>query len=409
MRIWVISAFEPIPSDGVRPTRYMGVASALLERGHDVTFWTGSFRHYDKTHRAEYDVIEAAGERYTVRVLRSWGYEAHHSPRRLLAHRHLGVRLGQAFKTAPQPDAILISTPPLGTVSAAVRYARRRGVPIAVDVIDPWPDAFETLAPDAARPLARLALAPLSLEARSIFRGASGICGISQQYVDWARAKAGRGADPGRPSQVFYPSVNVRDFDEQMEAVGGYTRTYEPGGTLRFAYAGSFGSSYDVETIIACARRLHDEGFDGAEFHIAGDGPKRASLEALAEGLTSVRFLGWVGADELARLYAAAHVGIACYARGATQSVTYKLFDYLAAGLPILNSLPSEMAAIIERERVGYNYAPEDVDALVGHVRRFHADPAAIRDMSVRGRAFAEEAGDNRVVYRRMAEFLESL
>ena len=37
MRIWLVSAFEPIPSDGVRPARYMGLASVLLQRGHDVS------------------------------------------------------------------------------------------------------------------------------------------------------------------------------------------------------------------------------------------------------------------------------------------------------------------------------------------------------------------------------------
>ena len=405
MHFWVISAFEPVPTDDARPTRTMGVAQALCERGHEVTHWTGSFRHYDKTQRFATDRVETISERYTVRVLRSWAYRRHHSPRRLLAHRHLGLRLGRAMSRAARPDVILISTPPLGTVSAAIRYGRRERVPVVVDVIDPWPDVFETLARPHLRPLARLALSPFSLEARSIFRGATAIFGISQQYVDWAQKKAGE----LRPGHVFYPSIDLRGFDRHLEALGGAERSWEAGGRLRFVYAGSHGSSYDVETIVRCARHLEADGFHGAEFHIAGDGPKRRALETLARGMDHVHILGWVTPDELVRLYGSGHAAIACYAKGATQSVTYKLFDYLGAGLPILSSLPGEMARLIERERVGHNYPAEDARALAARVRAMCERPGEVQEMSRRGRAFAEREGSNRVVYGRMAELLESV
>jgi glycosyltransferase involved in cell wall biosynthesis len=125
--------------------------------------------------------------------------------------------------------------------------------------------------------------------------------------------------------------------------------------------------------------------------------------------LHNLQFLGWLGAGDLARLFARCHVAIACYARRATQSVTYKLFDYLAAGLPILCSLPGEMAEIIQREQLGFQYEAEDQAAFVEIVRQVCRHSHEISAMSHRARRFAEANGDQRQVYNRMAHFLESI
>jgi glycosyltransferase involved in cell wall biosynthesis len=192
-----------------------------------------------------------------------------------------------------------------------------------------------------------------------------------------------------------------------LQDAGGYDRPKE--GRLRFVYAGSLGSTYDVESIVQVAKRLAREGFDGAEFVIAGDGPKRAALEKEAKGLPNVRFLGWVGAKDLAKAYASSHVGLACYRRGATQSVTYKLFDYLAAGMPIVHSLPGEMEALVAREKVGRFFEPEDADGLCAIVKELCAERDSLPEWSKAARRFAEAQGDSAKTYQRMAAFLERL
>jgi glycosyltransferase involved in cell wall biosynthesis len=119
--------------------------------------------------------------------------------------------------------------------------------------------------------------------------------------------------------------------------------------------------------------------------------------------------LGWLGKDELTRLYAGAYAGIACYARGATQSVTYKLFDYLAAGFPIVASLPGEMETIITKEDVGRHYEPENAAALAAVVKELAVARDTVTAMGRRGRAFAENRGDNARTYLKMVSFLESV
>jgi glycosyltransferase involved in cell wall biosynthesis len=178
---------------------------------------------------------------------------------------------------------------------------------------------------------------------------------------------------------------------------------------MRFVYAGAMGKSYDVETVIKCAKYLHEKGFADAQFLIAGNGPKAGALSKMAESLPNVKFFGWLNEEALAELLDSSHIGIACYARSATQSVTYKLFDYLGAGLPILCSLPGEMSNIIESEQIGYTYPAEDVNALAKIVQYLSVKPDLVCEMSERARTFAEHFGDSRVVYHKMVEYLEKI
>jgi glycosyltransferase involved in cell wall biosynthesis len=204
-------------------------------------------------------------------------------------------------------------------------------------------------------------------------------------------------------ARVFYPAVDLVEYDRQS---GASERWSSAQGPVRFVYAGALGHSYDVEAVIRCARQLSQKMPGAAEFHIAGSGPKRESLGALAEGLSNVTFHGWLNGAQLAGLLARSHVALAPYRPGATQSVTYKLFDYAAAGLPILSSLPGEMASLLEQEAIGHDYAPGDDEALLRMMESLVREPSKIRSMGERARRFAEAHGDSRVVYRQMAEFL---
>lgn len=403
MHVWLISVAEPIPSDNVRPMRFMGLADQLLSRGHRVTVWTTSFFHHTKSHRFSEDTRYQVQPGYDVTVLKSWGYRKNVSIRRFLAHRHFAHRLSNEMRQSSPPDLIFVALPPLDTVSAAIDYGFNNHVPVVVDVIDPWPDVFLTLAPNRqVRKVMGWVLAPLYRQCRNALRKASGITALSQTYIDWALKRRALD-DTSIPAAHFYPAVNLEDYPLRNDSSLPVERP------IRFVYAGALGKSYDVETIIHCARELYQQGERRAEFLIAGDGPKAASLHQLAEGLPNVQFLGWLGRKALTQLLTRCDVGIAPYARGATQSVTYKLFDYLAAGLPLLNSLSGEMAELIKKEEIGYFFEAENTPSLLEHIYRLLDNRHRVSELSLRARVFAEQFGDIRTVYANMSMLLEHI
>ena len=207
MRVWLVTAAEPIPSDGVRPMRFMGLARALAGRGHEVTLWTQTFLHHTKRHRFPGDT-EYEAEGYRVVALRAFGYRRNVLLRRYASHWRFAQRLADEMPRRAAPDVVVASLPPLD-------YCAGRGVPFVVDVIDPWPDVFVDLLPPAVRSVGRMLSAPLSRRARRIFTRAHSVTGLSEQYVGWARRLAAPREVPGR---VFYPAADIEAFDRLAAA-----------------------------------------------------------------------------------------------------------------------------------------------------------------------------------------------
>src|SRR5437867_7898449 len=193
--------------------RFMGLARALVARGHDVTLWTQTFFHHTKRHRFPTDA-EYEAEGYRVVMLRAFGYRKNVSVRRYASHWRFAQRLAAAMPARPAPDVVVTSLPPLDTVAAVAAYCAARGVPFVVDVIDPWPDVFVELLPPAVRPVGRMLSAPLSRRARRIFTRAHSVTGLSEQYVGWAQRLAAREL----PGRVFYPAADIEAFDRLAAA-----------------------------------------------------------------------------------------------------------------------------------------------------------------------------------------------
>jgi hypothetical protein len=125
-------------------------------------------------------------------------------------------------------------------------------------------------------------------------------------------------------------------------------------------YAGSLGEGYDIETIIDLARVRPD-----LKIIIAGTGPKiNLCLDAKNSGI--IEFLGQVDSRSLDGLYKKASIGLMPYSRNSAVSMPIKFFDYIGAGLKIVNSLvDKECGEIIINHSIGTNYKAGDLASLM--------------------------------------------
>lgn len=127
---------------------------------------------------------------------------------------------------------------------------------------------------------------------------------------------------------------------------------------------------------------------------LAGDGPLRAELEALAAGLgiaEHVRFLGEVGRDEVASLMSRAH---ALVLPSSSEGWPLVVTESLAVGTPVVASRVGGIPEIMRGPECGLLVEPGDIDALgealVSAVARSW-EPDAVASASG-ARSWAEQA-----------------
>jgi glycosyltransferase involved in cell wall biosynthesis len=340
MGFWLVSLYERIPTvDGeVRPLRCGNLAKAMESRGHEVVLWTPRFDHIGKVQRdAPAEKNPSGWTSPTIKLLAAPGYRRSISFARWRHNRTIArsFRSGAASEMV-QPNLVFVSLPAPELAAEAVGVCRALDIPVVVDVRDRWPDLYLTILPKLLWPAGRLVLKREFDRVRGTLSGASGITAISREYLRWALQLAGR--DQGRRDGVFPLGYQGGDELEGISAgVSAEALTERYGidhNSLVVTFVGAFGASYDLDTVISAARRLAREREQSTQFLLVGAGDSKERIRKRAERLPNVMFTGWVSHPVVAGLLRLSTVGLAAFARHATQSLPNKLFEYAAAGLP---------------------------------------------------------------------------
>lgn len=198
---------------------------------------------------------------------------------------------------------------------------------------------------------------------------------------------------PGPPTTVVPNGVDARLFAPPTDRAGARaTLGLPPGGQL-IGFTGSLRPWHGLDVALAALGHL-----PGAELVVAGDGPHRAELEQLAATLgvaAQVRWLGALGHEQIPTFLGALDVALAPYPRLDGFSFSpLKLFEYLAAGTPVVASDIGQVRTILENGRWGDLVPAGDASALATAVRRILAEPGAARQRAAAARHHALYAHD---------------
>ncbi|HLE23841.1 MAG TPA: glycosyltransferase, partial [Anaerolineales bacterium] len=109
---------------------------------------------------------------------------------------------------------------------------------------------------------------------------------------------------------------------------------------------------------------------------------------------------------DIPQVLAAADCGLAILQPLPLFATTYpnKVFDYMAAGRPVLLAIDGVIRQVVEEEKAGLAVPPGDPAALAAAVRRLAGDRVSARRMGELGRSAVERRFDR----RRQAELLEA-
>lgn len=412
MKVWLLSIGEPLPCDGKgdRLWRSGLLASALMQKGHEVTWWTSTFHHKEKRQRATEDRSWVFRDRCEVRMLHARGYRKNISVGRFLNHRELAQKFRRAARQSATPDLIFCCLPTLDFCTAAVDYGRDFDVPVVLDVRDLWPDIFADIVPAALNPLAHFALLPLQKKAHDACARADALTGITNDFVDWGVAKACRTRNElDRAFPMGY--ADVAPNTEEIAKAKSFWRQHgvdEANGEFILCFFGTLNRHFEHDTVMQAAAKLAESGKRPIRFVICGDGPTAPLWSNLSKSLSNVILPGWVNAAQIWTLMRMSGAALAPYAstHDFMRSLPNKSIEYLSAGLPVLSSLQGTLAKLLLQDQCGLTYGNNQAGELVGIAIRLYDDPSLRKAMSENADRLYRKQFVAEAVYSDMADHL---
>jgi glycosyltransferase involved in cell wall biosynthesis len=160
--------------------------------------------------------------------------------------------------------------------------------------------------------------------------------------------------------------------------------------------------------VLNAAALLEDE--PGIALVLLGDGKERGALVARARALClpNLFFLPAVPKEEMDQALAAADACIAILKPLDVYKTTYpnKVFDYMAAGRPVILAIDGAIRQVIEEAGAGVFVPPGDPVGLAAAIRRLAADRTRGRAMGRSGRAYVARHFDRGSLARRLEQVM---
>lgn len=267
-----------------------------------------------------------------------------------------------------RPAVVYASTPHLLTPIAGWLLARLRRARFVLEVRDLWPESLVEFGFTRRGSFVHRAL---SLLETFLYKRADAIVTVTPGWTDYLQSQ---GVERGRISTVsngsdpemFQPAGDANALRKRLGNVEG----------ALVVYAGAHGPPNGLDAALDAAREM-----PCTHFVLIGSGVDKSTLvtRAANEGLANVHFLDPMPKAELATLLWTADIGLHTLAdmdlfrSGMSPN---KLYDYMAAGLPVVSNAGGAAHDVIREAGCG---EPASPDGIATAVRRILERPASER------------------------------
>lgn len=384
-------------------TRFRYLAEFLTKAGYQVDLITTTFQHWEKKQR-DLEQIEKEQYPFGLKFIYEPGYKRNVDLKRIRSHKKAAQNLRMLLEREADYDLIYAEIPPNDVALTAAEYAHSKGIPFVVDVNDLWPEAMRMVLDIPV--VSDILFYPLLRDAKKVYSLVSGVVGTSDEYRDRPFLEQKRNV----PRITVYVGNEITQFDEGAKAQ--QNSVSKTDGEFWVGYAGTIGTSYDIETLVLAGEELARRGMKQVRIKILGGGPTKEALEELvrARQIYNVEFVGYAPYDKMAAYLTNCDVLVNSFVKKAPQSIVTKIGDYLAAGKPMINTCSSpEFRKKVEEDGFGINIEAESVDTLADAVEKFCENPGLCREMGDKARKIAEEQFDRPKAYEEIIRLIKQL
>lgn len=375
--LWIVNQYAvPRAMPGI--TRHVELADLLREHGWATRIFAAAFHHTTATSIRPVSPVRASLDEIDGGIAFTWLWSSHYRRngwKRYLNMATYTTTLLTSGVHRPAPDAVVGSSPHLLAGLGAWILARRYKVPFVFEVRDMWPDMLVQLgltSPLVIRPLAALE--------RFLYKRSDRIIALTDGIADRIAAKG-----VSRDKIQVIPNATLRPAPLDDTRRDAMRRQLGWNDRIVVVWAGSHNPMNGLDVVVEAARLLQDR--DDILLAFIGDGSLKQDLKEQARGLPNVVFYDPVPKTEIGEWLRAADVGLIHSRRfevfsGARPN---KLFDYMAAGLAIVSTVPGEAWRLIQDAGAGISTVWEDPTALAAAIRSLAEAPEERRAMGRRG------------------------
>jgi len=388
----------PKGSAGIRS---YAMAQSLIRNGHQVTMVCGSFGAGQTGLTQPFNKGMRRGMVDGIDIIE---FELPYSNALSFLKRIL-IFLSFAFKSikvalTEQYDVVFATTTPLtaGIPGIFAKWFRRK--PFVFEVRDLWPEL-----PKAMGVIKNpIVLWMMSVLEWTSYHSADRLVGLSPGIVDGIIK---RGIAPEKVASI----PNGCDLD----IFASEHQAWRPEGVqptdLMAIFTGTHGLANGLNAVLDAAAELKKRQRTDIKLVLVGDGmQKKALLERATElKLDNVIFHDPVNKAKLAGLMASADIGLQILANvpafyyGTSPN---KFFDYISAGLPVLNNYPGWLAELITKEQCGFAVPPENPQAFADALEQAANQREKLIEMGRNGQQVAREQFNRSILSQKFSDWV---
>jgi len=380
-------------------TRHHEFARFLAERGHQVSIIASPVSYLTgKNTKNKKIETEMDGK---ISIYRAYTYPALHKS---FAHRlysYFSFMISSFFISMKikNIDIVWGTSPPIFQSFTAWLVSKLKRVPFLLEIRDLWP-AFAI----AVGVLKSKILISLSLWLEGfLYHHADQIIVNSPGYLEHVQSKGGENITliPNGSDAAAYPPVNTIKIRKELWWTDKFI----------LLYAGAHGMSNDLPAILQAAKII--ESNESIKIIFIGGGKEKSNLIALAKSLklSNVEFLNPVPKNKIFEYLQSSDACIAILKPIELYKTTYpnKVFDYMAAGKPIILAIDGVIREVVESANCGLFCEPGNPHAIANDILEMYNNRKELEKIGKLGKLYLEKNFNRIMIAGDFADMIEEM
>ena len=300
-------------------------------------------------------------------------------------------------------DIIIASSPPLSVAIIGAIIAKKKRIPLILDLRDIWPEAAVSTGYIKKGFLYHLAekwekrcykqAQKILVNSPAIFEELKNIKGVPSSKLE------------------FIPNGADLEFFKEINNSNKINEEYNIKDKFIVLYTGLLGFAQAPEVMIDAAKIL--ENNKDIVFLIVGGGPLKKDLESKIKDLEldNVVLTGQRPREEMPVFVSRGDICLVPYKNSSTfqKNVSSKMFDYMASGKPIIINLEGAASDIIIKAQAGLVVEPENALALAKTIEQLYNNRFLRKKMGNSGKVYVEKHYDKKKISKQLEIILENV